>query len=251
MVNKEISGIIIKIADTNTKVSKFTIKTNDNTEVCLSSSTLKPKLHTYIVGRYKIIASQKQLTRNTKVYFLLNRKYQFRLDDIIIPIDKEFISNVKQELYDFVTTGQCLLDWLDTNFVYPEVRQNLIKIVAEDDYQRMIDIGETPGEKQCNQALKQLYPQHQFIKTRPDFLINPKTGRRLELDLYCPELNIAIEYNDSRHYKVRKQIKNDKTKHQICTQKKIILIDIPYTLKDIPSYLYSFLISKIESIDAQ
>lgn len=35
---------------------------------------------------------------------------------------------------------------------------------------------------------------------RPDWLVNPKTNHKLELDFYCPQLKIAIEINGIQHY---------------------------------------------------
>lgn len=39
-----------------------------------------------------------------------------------------------------------------------------------------------------------------FIKVRPNWLINPKTNRRLELDMYNYHNKLAIEYNGLQHY---------------------------------------------------
>jgi hypothetical protein len=35
---------------------------------------------------------------------------------------------------------------------------------------------------------------------RPNWLVNPSTGRALELDLYCPDRRLAVEYDGPHHY---------------------------------------------------
>lgn len=54
------------------------------------------------------------------------------------------------------------------------------------------------GEKLTRRALEQLYGK-KFDKIRPDWFKNPKTGRPLELDGYCPELKMAFEYHGVQH----------------------------------------------------
>jgi len=56
------------------------------------------------------------------------------------------------------------------------------------------------GEKICKEILSELYPNNNFKKIRPNWLRNEKTGKNLELDMYCDELNIALEYNGKQHY---------------------------------------------------
>lgn len=63
------------------------------------------------------------------------------------------------------------------------------------------------GEAECGRVLRHLFPQHAFVKVRPLWLMNDWPGRRtppkpLELDLYCSELKLAVEYNGEQHYRV-------------------------------------------------
>jgi hypothetical protein len=90
-----------------------------------------------------------------------------------------------------------------------------------------------------------------FPKRRPDWLINPETGYRLELDGYCEELALAVEYNGKQHYArtgfhrtendLTRQQYRDKVKREICQQRGIRLIVVPYTvpLQDIPDWFYN------------
>ena len=106
------------------------------------------------------------------------------------------------------------------------------------------------GEQLCLEALREFFPDHTFKTVRPDFLKNPQTGYNLELDLYCPELKLAIEYNGRQHYyytpyihgsveEFNKQVYRDKLKNRLCKKHGITLITVSYTVTDIKSYLHS------------
>jgi len=89
-----------------------------------------------------------------------------------------------------------------------------------------------------------------FPKCRPNWLINEE-GNQMELDGFCEELSIAFEYNGRQHYRkvnhfhksgetLEKRIRDDKTKKDLCDQKKVSLIVIPYTvnIEDIPQFIF-------------
>lgn len=70
---------------------------------------------------------------------------------------------------------------------------------------------------------------------RPEFLVNPISGERLELDRYYPVHRVAFEFNGKQHYvaggrftkqDVAAQRKRDRIKHQICKEKKVQLVVI-------------------------
>jgi len=70
---------------------------------------------------------------------------------------------------------------------------------------------------------------------RPKWLVNPKTNRTLELDIYDEDEKYAIEVNGKHHYtdtdKENDQIWRDSVKHHVCKTKGIKLIDVPYCIK--------------------
>ncbi|MFX1495750.1 MAG: hypothetical protein ACFFBZ_15815, partial [Promethearchaeota archaeon] len=91
-----------------------------------------------------------------------------------------------------------------------------------------------------------------FEKVRPDWLVNPETGKRLELDGYSKILKIAFEYNGPQHYEYFEryhksiqdyydQLIRDEYKKKICEVNDIILIIIPYDVK--PSEMQDFIIN--------
>lgn len=109
------------------------------------------------------------------------------------------------------------------------------------------------GERYSIEFLESLYNKI-FIKIRPNWLKNPKTGRNLELDGYCEELKLAIEYNGPHHYpstagiteNEQKQIDRDLIKKKLCDIKGIKLLVIPYTIpiKRVPLAIYCQILEK-------
>lgn len=105
------------------------------------------------------------------------------------------------------------------------------------------------GEQICRFHLSQRFNKP-FLKERPDFLKNPVTNSNLELDCFCKELGLALEYNGRQHYEFTPKFhksKNDfynqkyrdKIKKQLCYENKIDLIEVPYSVshEEIPIYI--------------
>lgn len=109
-------------------------------------------------------------------------------------------------------------------------------------------------EEQCRAILESLYPGHKFPSTRPEWLINPRTGERLELDGYCPELHLAFEYNGEQHYVYPNKFHSSKEKFLdykardiikriLCDIHGVYLLVIPYTIPvvSLRSYIKAYL----------
>lgn len=105
------------------------------------------------------------------------------------------------------------------------------------------------NEEYCRVCFTILLPGHSFENTNPSFLINPSSGFPMQLDGFCETLKLAFEYNGEQHYrdinifskKSSEMIKErDKIKYDICTEQKINLVVIPYTVnkKDILKFIY-------------
>ena len=80
-----------------------------------------------------------------------------------------------------------------------------------------------------------------FVKTRPEFLRNSATRRRLELDAYCEHLGLACEYDGMQHAKwpnqchateeqFHAQQARDRLKDELCAKAGVRLIRIPHTV---------------------
>jgi len=111
------------------------------------------------------------------------------------------------------------------------------------------------SERECSELLK-LLTGYDFIKTKPDTFINPRTGYCLELDGYCEELHLAFEYQGKQHYffisyfhgddetKFLDQQYRDALKKEYCTKYKYKLLEIPYTMNSLKKkyeYIVKFL----------
>jgi len=110
---------------------------------------------------------------------------------------------------------------------------------------------ESKGESECRRVLEKIFRQP-FRSVRPDFLRNPVTGSRfnLEIDCYNDKLKLGVEFNGRQHYEYTpyfhrnkehflNQKYRDDMKRRICKENGIILIEVPYTIKnkDIESFL--------------
>jgi len=107
---------------------------------------------------------------------------------------------------------------------------------------------ESRGESKCRNFLNKIFKKP-FIKVRN--IYNPITHQYLELDCYNDELKLAIEYQGAQHYKYckffhknlesfRNQQYRDELKRIYCKQLGILLIEVPYTVKEsqIENYLF-------------
>jgi hypothetical protein len=79
------------------------------------------------------------------------------------------------------------------------------------------------GEKEILNFVQSIY-DGKIIENDRKQLINPNTKRPLELDIWLPELNRAIEYNGEWWHKDRKEI--DELKQILCQEKGIGLLII-------------------------
>ena len=92
-------------------------------------------------------------------------------------------------------------------------------------------------EKLVFEYMKSIFPQFEIINNyRPDWL---RYNRNLELDIYLPELKLAIEVNGVQHYKYTpyfhdneedfvKQQERDEFKKKRCEEENIKMISIHY-----------------------
>lgn len=100
-------------------------------------------------------------------------------------------------------------------------------------------IGVFVGEERVK-IIFETYFGKNFKKIRPNWLVNPKTQSRLELDGYNKELKIAFEYQGRQHYSNNTQFASsykekflrDEIKKELCKEHNVKL----YILNQPPSY---------------
>ncbi len=80
------------------------------------------------------------------------------------------------------------------------------------------------GESLCRQAFQHSYGAA-FPRVRPDWLINPATGQRLELDGYNAGLKIAFEYQGPHHRQTAVRAR-DMLKEALCAVQGVRLIAV-------------------------
>lgn len=111
--------------------------------------------------------------------------------------------------------------------------------------------GDRKRERITREIVETLF-QKPFPSVRPSWLVNPETGRCLEIDCYNEELQLGIEVSGSQHYQQEdhfhkgdrdqflKQVYRDRIKKEMISAQGIDLIVVPYTIRtdDLPSYIY-------------
>lgn len=110
------------------------------------------------------------------------------------------------------------------------------------------DACESQGESVCREIIQRLTGRD-FLRCRPDFLLNPDTGRPLELDGFCPELGLAFEYQGAQHYKyvphfhpggvsdLLAQQRRDLWKREMCEAHGVNLIIVPFYVDELDEFL--------------
>lgn len=83
-----------------------------------------------------------------------------------------------------------------------------------------------------------------FPKYKNDWLINPKTGRKLELDMYNEELKLCIEHDGLQHFipvknfggekAFQKNLERDLIKNKLCTEHGVKMIRVPALFFKLP-----------------
>lgn len=120
---------------------------------------------------------------------------------------------------------------------------------------RMVNDNPRSRENTMRAILERMFGKP-FPKARPAFLKDPALGQRwpLELDAFCPELNLAAEFNGKQHSEFpnpfhttiaqfQRQQKRDAIKLQLCRREGVRLLVVPHTVarEDIKSYLLKLL----------
>jgi hypothetical protein len=97
-------------------------------------------------------------------------------------------------------------------------------------------------ETKCKIILENIF-KRPFNKIRPAFLKNKVTGKNLEIDCYCAELHLGLEFNGKQHYEFvpvmhktkdafRAQQYRDHMKKEMCEKQGIKLIEVPYWIPE-------------------
>ncbi len=116
--------------------------------------------------------------------------------------------------------------------------KNIIKLIQSKKKPTVVK----KSEQKCRNIAEKIFEGFTFETVRPNFL-KYKRGHNLELDMYNPDLKLAIEYQGVQHYKYTpffhkteqdfQDLKErDEWKKRRCAEEGIILITVPYTVKE-------------------
>lgn len=103
------------------------------------------------------------------------------------------------------------------------------------------ECGRLKNEKKCKEIIESI-TEKKFKKIKPKWLLNPKTGGRMEIDCFNEDLRIGLEYNGEQHYRpiswyggeksFKKTKQRDALKKKLCKKNNIDLIVVPYLIKN-------------------
>ena len=126
-------------------------------------------------------------------------------------------------------------------------------VIIGDDNSESLECPESLGnggqknEKRCRAILEKLFGKP-FPSVRPKWLKNPGTKRNLEIDMYCHELRLGVEYDGKQHTQMTSfhrdkrellyQMKKDQYKDKKCKELGVTLLRVPYWAKsDLEGYI--------------
>src|SRR5690606_9202830 len=105
-----------------------------------------------------------------------------------------------------------------------------------EELRRSLERADHSGEALMRSFLALLVDSNDCVdRCRPDFLVNPASGEKLELDRFYPVNRVAFEFNGKQHFEatgrftkqeVEAQKRRDATKNQICKEKGIALVTV-------------------------
>lgn len=117
-------------------------------------------------------------------------------------------------------------------FTFPGLARGL---AAQDDAQRRLDKASYRGEGLMREYLSLLVDSEAYENdATPGFLVNPRTGERLQLDRFYPP-DVAFEFNGPQHYRATAKFSADQASGQrerdyiklgICVSRGITLVTI-------------------------
>lgn len=160
-----------------------------------------------------------------------NKKYNVSILNNILINKKSTIKIISKKYINGITDLECSCSKCSNNFfiTWKRIKNNQYRCPSCSK-----KFSESHAEVFIRNFLETHY-KRKFSKTNPNWLINPLTGKRLEIDCFNKSMNLAVEVNGIFHYKIVsatgrklksliKTKKRDKIKRKIIRSKGIILI---------------------------
>lgn len=135
----------------------------------------------------------------------------------------------------------------ELDLVNSQLRQTVSRLAPREIAQRVRTFRKV-RENQCREIFERIFAPRRFPTARPPFLVNPSTGRCLELDGYNEDLALAFEYNGYQHYEYpncfhrtrrefEDQLRRDQLKIELCRKQGVRLVSIPHSEKDLEEFI--------------
>jgi len=87
--------------------------------------------------------------------------------------------------------------------------------------------GTSLAEKLLRLRVREQYPDLDIkYNYRPNWLVNPKTGYKLEIDVALPELKVGYEFDGRYHFTLTEQKERDLQKNLVVTNNGWVLIRV-------------------------
>lgn len=113
------------------------------------------------------------------------------------------------------------------------------------------------SEQRCRAILEGIFGVPFPSRRDVDWLVNPATGKNLELDCYNEELQLALEYDGIQHSTPNNkfhrsqeeydaQRERDRIKTELCAKNGVNLIRVPHTIPY--EGLYTFIVERLEAL---
>lgn len=181
---------------------------------------------------------------------------------LITPLDDEskcklWINKTKKfninEAHEYFIDEGSKINEKDGDFpIFP--RHWLSPNKEDDYYQSLRNNNKRLNEEYCRDFMEYIFSK-KFVSIFPEWCRSPKSGRKLQLDVYNEELKIAVEYNGIQHYEftprfqkdincLYEQQYRDSVKKKLCADNEVFLITVPHSIKTdkIPIFIYSCLL---------
>lgn len=174
----------------------------------------------------------------------------------------------KRKKREFSGLGNYTLDDVRSGKIFDDMKEEPSFIIRRDRKKKKKRGSKEEGkssnknEERCREIFEGLFPGFKFKSCRPDFLKNPVTGRKLELDGYNPDIvtplgkGLAFEYDGEQHSRYsphfhrgnvgefKYQVARDGWKDTKCKKEGILLIRIPYYI--LPNRLEEYIIMQLK-----
>ena len=212
----------------------------------IRNSNLKPFLLTLLIDRGHPLSwsksmVKKELKKYKSLYLLKKHKYSLYEKALFYGllkgknkkgIEVHSFENIRKKALKCKSKQEFMVKYKSE---YNAVIKQKIKLDLPD-----LNKNSSYGEFVLRDFLEKVF-KTKFHKSRPLFMKNPNSNRKLELDGYCSKLKLAFEHQGQQHFNKKNYwnvsrktsqsfetiIRNDQSKVRLCKKEGVLLLQIP------------------------